>query len=220
MLNPRAPSVEISIHGNEYTIHQSPSLLSSHRAGGTTGAGKYGLRYGVHTARMIYTSSFMICPRNPQRPQTQARTSPQVFYPSPKCPDQARGSRRRIRESFYPLFVCASALGGWMSHLIRTLTLSHCAFLAFFPQTRDQIVTCSAIPWLFPYLYLGIPWRLPDYPQNHHPLSCSLQSITIHPEISSLLTLQKKKLSPMENHPPIRRMDNQSLKPALDNFPP
>ncbi|CAI7634298.1 unnamed protein product [Penicillium palitans] len=38
MLNPRAPSVEISIHGNEYTIHQSPSLLSSHRAGGTTGA--------------------------------------------------------------------------------------------------------------------------------------------------------------------------------------
>ncbi|KAJ5214212.1 hypothetical protein N7449_001381 [Penicillium cf. viridicatum] len=38
MLNPRAPSVEISINGNEYTIHQSPSLLSSHRAGGTTGA--------------------------------------------------------------------------------------------------------------------------------------------------------------------------------------
>ncbi|KAJ5608040.1 hypothetical protein N7537_004659 [Penicillium hordei] len=69
MLNPRAPSVEISINGNEYTIHQSPSLLSSHRAGGTTGAG----------ARMICTSSFMICPRNPQRPQTQARTSPQVF---------------------------------------------------------------------------------------------------------------------------------------------
>ncbi|KAJ5705079.1 hypothetical protein N7536_000768 [Penicillium majusculum] len=38
MLNPRAPSVEITINGNEYTIHQSPSLLSSHRAGGTTGA--------------------------------------------------------------------------------------------------------------------------------------------------------------------------------------
>ncbi|KAJ5373212.1 hypothetical protein N7517_005218 [Penicillium concentricum] len=38
MLNPRAPSVEISINGNEYIIHQSPSLLSSHRAGGTTGA--------------------------------------------------------------------------------------------------------------------------------------------------------------------------------------
>ena len=50
MLNPRAPSVEISINGNEYTIHQSPSLLSSHRTGGTTGAGKYGLRYGVQLA--------------------------------------------------------------------------------------------------------------------------------------------------------------------------
>lgn len=72
MLNPRAPSVEISINGNEYTIHQSPSLLSSHRAGGTTGAGKYGIQYGVHHigARMICTSSFMICPRNPQRPST------------------------------------------------------------------------------------------------------------------------------------------------------
>ncbi|KXG54060.1 uncharacterized protein PGRI_072040 [Penicillium griseofulvum] len=41
MLSPRAPSVEISINGNEYIIHQSPSLLSSHRAGGTTGAGEY-----------------------------------------------------------------------------------------------------------------------------------------------------------------------------------
>ncbi|KAJ5427003.1 hypothetical protein N7465_002073 [Penicillium sp. CMV-2018d] len=38
MLDPRAPSVEVSINGNEYTIHQSPSLLSSHRTGGTTGA--------------------------------------------------------------------------------------------------------------------------------------------------------------------------------------
>ncbi|KAJ5347118.1 hypothetical protein MYU51_019849 [Penicillium brevicompactum] len=38
MIDPRAPSVEISINDKEYTIHQSPSLLSSHRAGGTTGA--------------------------------------------------------------------------------------------------------------------------------------------------------------------------------------
>ncbi|KAJ5787713.1 hypothetical protein N7457_002703 [Penicillium paradoxum] len=38
MINPRAPSVEIPVNGHEYTIHQSPSLLSSHRAGGTTGA--------------------------------------------------------------------------------------------------------------------------------------------------------------------------------------
>ncbi|KAJ5327895.1 hypothetical protein N7452_008285 [Penicillium brevicompactum] len=41
MIDPRAPSVEISINDKEYTIHQSPSLLSSHRAGGTTGAGAY-----------------------------------------------------------------------------------------------------------------------------------------------------------------------------------
>ncbi|KAJ5673730.1 hypothetical protein N7462_009169 [Penicillium macrosclerotiorum] len=34
----RANSVDVTIHGAEYTIHQSPSLLSSSRAGGTTGA--------------------------------------------------------------------------------------------------------------------------------------------------------------------------------------
>ncbi|CAG8287438.1 unnamed protein product [Penicillium salamii] len=38
MIDPRAPAVEIPINGKDYTIHQSPSLLSSHRAGGTTGA--------------------------------------------------------------------------------------------------------------------------------------------------------------------------------------
>ncbi|KAJ6012170.1 hypothetical protein N7522_002525 [Penicillium canescens] len=38
MIDSRAQSVEVSIHGNEYTIHQSPALLSGHRAGGTTGA--------------------------------------------------------------------------------------------------------------------------------------------------------------------------------------
>ncbi|KAA8650515.1 hypothetical protein EYZ11_003296 [Aspergillus tanneri] len=34
----RATSVEITIRGQDYTIYQSPSLLSSSRAGGTTGA--------------------------------------------------------------------------------------------------------------------------------------------------------------------------------------
>ena len=34
----RAHSLEVTIHGNEYTIQQSPSVLSSARAGGTTGA--------------------------------------------------------------------------------------------------------------------------------------------------------------------------------------
>jgi hypothetical protein len=43
MIDSRAPSIELSINDNEYTIHQSPSLLSSHRAGGTTGAGMYDL---------------------------------------------------------------------------------------------------------------------------------------------------------------------------------
>ncbi|BCR88403.1 S-adenosylmethionine-dependent methyltransferase [Aspergillus chevalieri] len=33
-----AHSLEVSINGNEYTIQQSPSVLSSSRAGGTTGA--------------------------------------------------------------------------------------------------------------------------------------------------------------------------------------
>ncbi|KAL4979811.1 hypothetical protein BDW66DRAFT_126114 [Aspergillus desertorum] len=34
----RASTVEVTIHDREYTIHQSPTLLSSARAGGTTGA--------------------------------------------------------------------------------------------------------------------------------------------------------------------------------------
>ncbi|KAF7716232.1 Uncharacterized protein PECH_005101 [Penicillium ucsense] len=34
----RAPTLDVQIGGNEYTVHQSPSLLSSSRAGGTTGA--------------------------------------------------------------------------------------------------------------------------------------------------------------------------------------
>lgn len=38
-IDSRATSVEVTIRDNEYTIHQSPTLLSSSRAGGTTGAG-------------------------------------------------------------------------------------------------------------------------------------------------------------------------------------
>ncbi|KAF7591777.1 hypothetical protein BBP40_001103 [Aspergillus hancockii] len=34
----RATYVDVTIHGQDYTIHQSPTLLSSSRAGGTTGA--------------------------------------------------------------------------------------------------------------------------------------------------------------------------------------
>ncbi|KAJ5738897.1 hypothetical protein N7493_002052 [Penicillium malachiteum] len=38
-IDSRAATVDVSIRDNEYTIHQSPTLLSSSRAGGTTGAG-------------------------------------------------------------------------------------------------------------------------------------------------------------------------------------
>ncbi|KAF4977069.1 hypothetical protein FZEAL_6347 [Fusarium zealandicum] len=37
-VDPRAPSVDVSVAGKDFTIHQSPSVLSSSRAGGTTGA--------------------------------------------------------------------------------------------------------------------------------------------------------------------------------------
>lgn len=36
----KATCVEISVAGKDYSIYQSPTLLSSNRAGGTTGAGK------------------------------------------------------------------------------------------------------------------------------------------------------------------------------------
>jgi hypothetical protein len=35
----RASTIEATIHGEDFAIHQSPTLLSSSRAGGTTGAG-------------------------------------------------------------------------------------------------------------------------------------------------------------------------------------
>ncbi|KAK3901143.1 hypothetical protein C8A05DRAFT_45144 [Staphylotrichum tortipilum] len=37
-IDPRAPTLELAIAGRDLTIHQSPSILSSNRAGGTTGA--------------------------------------------------------------------------------------------------------------------------------------------------------------------------------------
>jgi hypothetical protein len=37
----RATTVDVTICGEEYSIHQSPTLLSSSRAGGTTGAGMF-----------------------------------------------------------------------------------------------------------------------------------------------------------------------------------
>ncbi|KPM34880.1 hypothetical protein AK830_g11692 [Neonectria ditissima] len=37
-VDPRAPAVDVCVAGRDFTIHQSPSVLSSNRAGGTTGA--------------------------------------------------------------------------------------------------------------------------------------------------------------------------------------
>ncbi|KAJ4149804.1 Ribosomal protein lysine methyltransferase [Fusarium falciforme] len=42
-IDPRAASVDVSVAGHDFTIHQSPAVLSSSRAGGTTGAAR--LRY-------------------------------------------------------------------------------------------------------------------------------------------------------------------------------
>ncbi|KAK7415318.1 Ribosomal protein lysine methyltransferase [Neonectria punicea] len=37
-IDPRASAVDVCVAGRDFTIHQSPSVLSSNRAGGTTGA--------------------------------------------------------------------------------------------------------------------------------------------------------------------------------------
>ncbi|KAF7549197.1 hypothetical protein G7Z17_g6534 [Cylindrodendrum hubeiense] len=37
-IDPRASVIDVSVAGHDFTIHQSPSVLSSNRAGGTTGA--------------------------------------------------------------------------------------------------------------------------------------------------------------------------------------
>lgn len=39
-VDPKATSLELSIGGRDLTINQSPTILSSNRGGGTTGAGR------------------------------------------------------------------------------------------------------------------------------------------------------------------------------------
>jgi hypothetical protein len=39
-LDPRARTVDVALAGRDLTLHQSPAVLSSDRAGGTTGAGQ------------------------------------------------------------------------------------------------------------------------------------------------------------------------------------
>lgn len=40
-IDPKAPTLDLTIAGRDLVIHQSPGILSSNRAGGTTGAGTY-----------------------------------------------------------------------------------------------------------------------------------------------------------------------------------
>lgn len=41
IIDPKASSLELTVNGRDLTVTQSPSVLSSNRAGGTTGAGTY-----------------------------------------------------------------------------------------------------------------------------------------------------------------------------------
>jgi hypothetical protein len=41
-IDPKASSVDVDVAGKNYTIYQSPGVLASDRAGGTTGAGTFG----------------------------------------------------------------------------------------------------------------------------------------------------------------------------------
>lgn len=43
----RASKLELTVAGRDYVIHQSPTVLSSNRAGGTTGAGEFQGNYSV-----------------------------------------------------------------------------------------------------------------------------------------------------------------------------
>lgn len=40
-VDPKATVLDLTINGHDLTIHQSPTLLSSNRGGGTTGAGAF-----------------------------------------------------------------------------------------------------------------------------------------------------------------------------------
>ncbi|TQW05051.1 hypothetical protein IF2G_07694 [Cordyceps javanica] len=52
-VDPKATVVEACVGGVDYTIHQSPGVLSSNRAGGTTGAGKFNAHASPGTTRFF-----------------------------------------------------------------------------------------------------------------------------------------------------------------------
>lgn len=41
IIDPKSSTIELTVNGRDLTVTQSPSVLSSNRAGGTTGAGMY-----------------------------------------------------------------------------------------------------------------------------------------------------------------------------------
>ncbi|KAJ3465541.1 hypothetical protein MRS44_006199 [Fusarium solani] len=56
-IDPRAASVDVSVAGHDFTIHQSPAVLSSSRAGGTTGAAS------PHGSHPLPTLALALAPR-------------------------------------------------------------------------------------------------------------------------------------------------------------
>lgn len=49
----KASILEITVGDRDLTIHQSPTILSSNRSGGTTGAGKLIPKLSVHTGKIL-----------------------------------------------------------------------------------------------------------------------------------------------------------------------
>lgn len=49
----RASSVDVSVGDRDYTIYQSPTVLSSSRSGGTTGASELAFSYTFHTKNIL-----------------------------------------------------------------------------------------------------------------------------------------------------------------------
>ncbi|OQD68320.1 hypothetical protein PENPOL_c003G08428 [Penicillium polonicum] len=144
MLNPRAPSVEISINGNEYTIHQSPSLLSSHRTGGTTGAETAnpstdsGTEYSSHD---LHQFLYDLSPESPETANPSTDFSAGLL-PVRSAQTRPEGQGVEFLKLFYPLFVCASALGGQTSTVAELGTgISALVALVLAPSVRHYIAT-------------------------------------------------------------------------------
>ena len=55
-IDARATSVDVSVGDRDFTIHQSPTVLSSSRSGGTTGAGQFHrTSRGTHNTELMHS---------------------------------------------------------------------------------------------------------------------------------------------------------------------